>query len=82
MLVHPLIPFFFSFEEKEKNIKAKTFRCHGDGKKDAFWMISVSACLYTSLRTEASCTSDDRRSRKDKKNRWQEVPHKRKSTTT
>lgn len=26
-------------------------------KKDAFWMISVSACIYyTSLGTEASCT--------------------------
>ena len=33
-------------------------------KKDtaALWMISVSACLYTSLRTEASCTSVDKKS--------------------
>ena len=50
--------------KKQKNKKKNRFAAMETTKKDtaALWMISVSACLYTSLRTEASCTSVDKKS--------------------
>ena len=49
---------------KSKTKKKNRFAAMETTKKDAaaLWIISVSAYLYTSLRTEASCTSVDKKS--------------------